>query len=277
MSLMSKLSMSLIAASLALSAGGFDLNAFIKKSVVTNRQVKINKVNVIAKKQVPGAADWTVYMVVMDLTYHKKSIKAPETIFVNEKAGLASMDIFQTASGKSLRRTIKPDLPDAYYDGAHLIYGNKDAAHKLVIFSDPDCPFCRQDVPRIIEDVKKNPTKLALYYYHMPLLKLHPVSDVLTRIMEVLQKQGKVDEAFKMYKLKINYRETNATKILAEAKKQFGIDIPEAEINKAEIKDAVKADTDKGTNMMVSGTPTIYYDGKFDNSRIQYKAAILGH
>ena len=277
MSLMSKLSMSLIAASLALSAGGFDLNAFIKKSVVTNRQVKVNKVNVVAKKPLPGAADWTVYMVVMDLTYHKKSIKAPETIFVNEKAGLATMDMFDTASGKSFRRTMKPDLPEAYYDDAHLIYGNKDAAHKLVIFSDPDCPFCRQDVPRIIEDVKKNPDKLALYYYHMPLLKLHPVSDVLTRIMEVLQKQGKIDEALKMYKLKINYRETNATKILAEAKKQFGIDIPEAEINKPEIKDAVKADTDKGTNMMVNGTPTIYYDGKYDNSRIQYKAAILGH
>ena len=277
MSLMSKLSMSLIAASLALSAGGFDLNAFIKKSVVTNRQVKVNKVNVVAKKPLPRAADWTVYMVVMDLTYHKKSIKAPETIFVNEKAGLATMDMFDTASGKSFRRTMKPDLPEAYYDDAHLIYGNKDAAHKLVIFSDPDCPFCRQDVPRIIEDVKKKPDKLALYYYHMPLLKLHPVSDVLTRIMEVLQKQGKIDEALKMYKLKINYRETNATKILAEVKKQFGIDIPEAEINKPEIKDAVKADTDKGTNMMVNGTPTIYYDGKFDNSRIQYKAAILGH
>jgi len=276
MSLMSKLSMSLIAASLTLSAGSFNLESFIKKSVVTNRQVTINKINVVAKKPLPKDADWTVYMVVMDLTYHKKNIKAPETIFVNEKSSLATMDMFDTASGKSFRRTMKPDLPEAYYDDAHLIYGNKDAAHKLVIFSDPDCPFCRQDVPRIIEDVKKNPDKLALYYYHMPLLRLHPVSDVLTRIMEVLQKQGKIDDALKMYKLKINYRETNATKILAAVKKQFGIDIPEAEINKAEIKDAVNADTDKGKKMMINGTPTVYYDGKFDDTRIQYKAAILG-
>ncbi len=277
MSLMSKLSMSLIATSLALSAGGFDLNTFIKKSVVTNRQVTVNKVNIIAKKPLPQASDWTAYMVVMDLTYQKKSIKAPETIFVNEKSGLATLNMFNATSGKSYRRTMKPDMPASYYDDAHLLYGDKNAPHKLVIFSDPDCPFCRKDVPGIIDDVKKNPTKLALYYYHMPLLKLHPVSDVLTRIMEVLQKQGKVDEALKMYKLKINYRETNATKILAEAKKQFGINLTEAEINKAEIKDAVKADSLKGTNLMISGTPTVYYDGKFDNSRIQYKSAILGH
>ncbi len=276
MSLMSKLSMSLIAASLALNAGGFDLNAFIKKSVVTNRQVKVNRINVITKKPVPGSPDWTIYMVVMDLTYHKKDIKAPETIFVNEKAGLATMDMFELRSGKSLRRSIKPDLPNTYYDDAHLLYGDKNAPHKLVIFSDPDCPFCRHDVPKIIADVKKNPTKLALYYYHMPLVKLHPVSGVLTRIMEVLQRQGKNDDAMKMYTLKINARENKAPKVLAAVKKQFGIDIPQSAIDDKAIKDAVQSDIDRGTHMMVNGTPTIYYDGQYDNSRIQYKAALIG-
>jgi len=276
MSLMSKLSMSLIAATFALSAGNFNLESFIKKSVVTNRQVKVNKVEVVAKKPLPGAADWTVYMVVMDLTYHKKSLKAPETIFVNEKAGLATMDMFNVQSGSSYRRSMKPDLPESYYNDAHLLFGDKDAEHKITIFSDPDCPFCREDVPKIIEDVKKNPKKLALYYYHMPLLKLHPVSDTLTRIMEVLQKQGKIEDAFKMYKLKINYRERNATKILAEVKKQFKLDISEDAINKKEIKDAVQADVDKGTRMMINGTPTVYFDGKYDKSRLAYKAAIIG-
>ncbi len=276
MSLMSKLSTITIAATLALSAGGFDLESFIKKSVVTNPQVKVNKIEVVAKQKIPGTTDWETYMVVMDLTYRKKNIKAPETIFVNEKAGLATMNMFDAQTGKNFRRSIKPDLPESYYDDTHLLYGNKDAKHKITIFSDPDCPFCREDVPKIIEDAKKHPDQLALYYYHMPLLKLHPVSDVLTRIMEVLQKQGKVDDAFKMYKLKINYRETNATKILAEVKKQFGIDISEAQINDPEIKKAVQADVDKGTRMMVNGTPTVYYDGKYDKSRLAYKAAIIG-
>ncbi len=274
MSLMSKLSMSLIAASLTLNAGGFDLKAFIKKSVVTNPQVKIKSIDVVEKKPLPGSPDWQAYMVVMDLEYHKKDIKAPETIFVNKKANLATTDLYDATTGKRYRRIMKPDLPESYYDDAHLMYGNKDAKHKVVIFSDPDCPFCRQDVPKIVDDVKKNPDKLALYYYHMPLLKLHPVSDALTRIMEVLQKQGRVDDAMKMYKLKIHYRETNATKILSEVKKQFGLDISEEDINKKEIKDAVKSDTDKGIRMMINGTPTVYYDGKFDDSRIQYKAAI---
>jgi protein-disulfide isomerase len=262
-------------ATLTLSAGGFDLEAFVKKSVVTNPQVKVNKIDIIEKRAIPGSPDWTAYMVLMNLKYHKKDIKAPETIFVNEKANLAATQLFDVRTGKDLRRVMKPDLPESYYDAGHLIYGNKDAKNKMVIFSDPDCPFCRQDVPKIIEDVKKNSEKIALYYYHMPLLKLHPVSDVLTRIMEVLQKEGKIDDAFKMYKLKINYREKNATKILTEAKKQFNLDISQEAINKQEIKDAVKSDTDKGKRLMINGTPTIYYNGKFDDTRIQYKAAII--
>ena len=276
MSLMSKLSMSLIAATLVLSAESFNLESFIKKGVVTNPRVKINSVEVVEKKPLPVDKNWTVYMVVMDLIYQKKPLKASETIFINEQAGLATMDMIDIKSGKSYRRIMKPDLPESYYDDAHLLYGNKDAKHKIVIFSDPDCPFCRQDVPRIIEDVKKHPDKLALYYYHMPLLKLHPVSDSLTRIMDVLQKQGRIDDAFKMYKLKINYRERNDDKVLAEVKKQFGIDLTKEAINKPEVKDAIKADMDKATRMMVNGTPTIYFDGKYDNSRIQYKSAIIG-
>jgi thiol-disulfide isomerase/thioredoxin len=273
---MSKLSTITIAATLALSAGGFDLNTFVRKHVVSNPKVKINGLETVAQQPVPGAADWQAHMIVMDLTYKGKKIKAPETIFVNEKSGLATMDLIDLKSGKNLRRILKPKLPESYYDDAHLLYGNKNAPHKLVIFSDPDCPFCRQEVPKIIKEVKNNPNKIALYYYHMPLVRLHPVSDVLTRIMEVLQKQGRIDDAFKMYKLKINYRETNATKILAEVKKQFDLAIDEAAINKPEIKEAVQSDVDKGTRMMINGTPTLYYDGEYDRSRIQYKAALIG-
>ena len=75
----------------------------------------------------------------------------------------------------------------------------------------------------------------------------------------------------KMYQLKINPRLKNEDKILAEVKKQLNIDIKKEDINKQEIKDAVKKDTDAGTKMMVRGTPTVYFDGKYDAGRSEYK------
>ncbi|NPA28167.1 MAG: DsbA family protein, partial [Epsilonproteobacteria bacterium] len=175
---------------------------------------------------------------------------------------------------KELGKDIRPELGSEYYDDAHLIAGNKNAEHKIVVFSDPQCPFCQQYVPKIYEDVKKNPDKFALYYYHMPLTRIHPVSDTLTRAMEHLQKQGKIDDAMKMYNLKIDVREKDEKKILAEIKKQFNIDIKPEDINKEEIKKAIKNDIYKANKAMITGTPTVYIDGKFDPSVTGYQKYI---
>jgi uncharacterized membrane protein len=105
----------------------------------------------------------------------------------------------------------------------------------------------------------------------MPLLRLHPVSDTLTRVMQKLQKEGKVGDAMKMYDLDINPRLKDEKKILAKIKKQFGIELKREDIDSKEIKDAVKRDREMGNRMMVSGTPTVYFDGKYDAGRSEYK------
>ncbi len=271
MSLMSKLLMSSIAASLVLSAESFDIAKFVKKNVVKNPQVKVNSVDTLSTKKIPGSNDWKAYLVIVNLSFRGKDIKEPMTIFVDEKSSLATMSLMNAKTGEDYQRTIKPSMPDSYYDEAHLIAGDKDAKHKMVIFSDPQCPFCIQYVPKTLKDFKDKKGDVALYYYHMPLLRLHPVADVLTRVMEVLQKQGKIDEAMSIYNLKISAKETNEDKILAELKKQLNIDLSKEEINKKEIKEAVKKDMEAAARMMIRGTPAVYFDGEFDGSREKYK------
>ena len=251
---------------------GFDVVKFVKKNLIRNPSVKVNSVEIVGTKTLKNSPDWKAYMVVMDISYGKKKhMKIPEMIFANPKENLVSMKLIDAKTGRDLSRSIKPDLPESYYDDAHLIAGNKNAPHKMVVFSDPQCPFCKGFVPGMLKEVKDHPDKVAVYYYHMPLLRLHPVSDALTRAMEVLNRQGRKDEAMKLYGLKINPRLKNEDRILAEVKKQLNIDISKEDINKDEIKKAVKADVDAGTRMMVRGTPTVYFDGKYDAGRSQYK------
>jgi predicted DsbA family dithiol-disulfide isomerase len=118
---------------------------------------------------------------------------------------------------------------------------------------------------------KENPDTFALYYYHLPLLRIHPVSDVLTRVMHLAQHEGKMDVLPKIYEMKIDARETNMKKILAEVKKQTGYSVTEKQVDAQKVKDAMKADSDAASEMMVSGTPTIYIDGKWDKMRNKYK------
>jgi len=272
MSLMSKLLVSSVVATMVAGATGFDIEKFVKSNVIKNPQVKINKISVINTKDIPGGSGWKAYLLTADLNFKGKNIKEPMTIFVDEKNNLATMSLLNATTGADYQKVLKPSIPADMYDDAHLMAGNKDAKHKVVIFSDPQCPFCISFVPGVIKDINENPDKVAVYYYHMPLLRIHPVSEVLTRVMEVLQKEGKKDLAMKVYQLKISAKEKNEDKILAALKKQLNIEVSKEAIAKPEILAAVKKDMADATAMMVRGTPTVYLDDEYDSTRDGYKA-----
>lgn len=272
MSLMSKLLMSSTVATMVVGATGFDIEKFVKTNVIKNPQVKVNKITVMSTKEIPGNSLWKAYLLTADLKFKGKDLKEPMTIFVDEKDNLATMSLLNAKTGMDYARVLKPTIPADMYNDAHLMLGNKDAKHKLVLFSDPQCPFCIRFVPGLVKEVRANPNNLAVYYYHMPLTRLHPVSEVLTRVMEVLQKEGKKDLALKIYSLKISPRETNEDKILAALKKQLNIVVTKEAISKPEIKEAVKKDMESAVKMMVRGTPTVYFDGEYDSTRNRYKA-----
>ena len=274
MSLMSKLLMSTLIATVALSAttDTKQLLKYVKKNVVKNPQVKVNGITIIEEKTHQNLPGWTVLLTTMDLTYQKKDMHIPETMFI--KDGLITGHLVNLKTGNDYRNEIKPTVPKSMYDDAYLLMGNRDAAHKILIFSDPQCPFCQEIVPEILKASKEHPEKIAVYYYHLPLLRIHPVSDVLTRVMHVAQQEGKTDVIEKIYTLKINPRETNVTKILAAVKKHTGYSVTTAQIDAKEVKEALKADVDASSRMMVSGTPTIYIDGEWDKLRDNYKKLI---
>ena len=276
MSLMSKLLMSTVLATAILSANTQPDNKllvkYVKRSVVKNPQVKVKGVTVLESKTDERLPGWTILLTTMDLEYQKKEIHAPEMMFV--KDGLITGHLVNLKTGNDYRDEIKPSVPQSYYDDAHMMFGNKDAEHKVLIFSDPQCPFCQEIVPEIFKASKENPTKIAVYYYHLPLLRIHPVSDVLTRVMHVAQHEGKMDVVEKIYSLKIDPRETDMKKILAAVKSHTGYSVTAAQVEATEVKAAMHADELAASKMMVSGTPTIYVDGQWDKMRDGYKKLI---
>ena len=263
MSLMLKLSTTILATTL-LATANFDLETYVKKDLIKNPNIKVNGVQLLEKRDINATKDWKAYMFLMDLNVKGKDGNYPEMVFVNEKAGLTTMDLYDLKTHKQIGKNFRPNVTIEYYNNDHLIAGTKDAKHKLVVFSDPKCPFCQRYVPDIYKTVKEHPDMFALYYYHMPLTNIHPVSAVLTRVMEVLQKQGKFDEAFKMYSSSVAINERDEQKVLDSVNKQFKLNITKAQIDDPKIKAAIKHDTAMATKVMLKGTPTVYLDGKYD-------------
>ena len=273
---MSKLLMSTVAVTVALSANvqpdTKKLIRYVKKAVVKNPEVEVKGVTIIESKTDDRLPGWTILLTTMDLEYQKKELHVPEMMFV--KDGLITGSLVNMKTANDYRDEIKPTVPQSYYNDAHLLFGNKDAAHKILIFSDPQCPFCQDVVPKIFKASKENPANIAVYYYHLPLLRIHPVSGILTRIMHLAQNEGKSDVVEKMYSLKINPRETDMTKVLAAVKAHTGYSTTAAQVNAKEVIEAMQADEMASGRMMVSGTPTIYIDGEWDKMRNGYEKLI---
>ena len=280
MSLMSKLLSLAVVTTLTVSAGSDadDVKSYVKNYMVQNKQVKVTSVDIIDKKLLDEPKGWEVYFVNIHANVKKSptvfdKVTVPETLFV--KDGYTVPTLVNLETGEDYKTVLKPELKVDVYNAEHLLVGNKDAKHKLVIFSDPQCPFCQQKVPEIYKAVAANPDTFALYYYHLPLLRIHPVSDIITRAMLVAQGKGVTnDKLIEMYALKVNSREVNATKVLGQIKQQFNIDVTEAEINDENISKKITFDRDMATKSMVTGTPTVYVDGKWDPSRNKYKKLI---
>ncbi len=274
MSLMSKLLIAMIVATATLNANisEAELVKYFKRFVVKNPSVKVNGVEILDMRAIEGHPGWEAYLTNMKLNFNGQDASVPQTVFV--KDDLATSMLVDIKTGKDFTNELKPKVPASMYDDAHLLFGNKDAQHKLLIFSDPQCPFCMEVVPEMMKVAKEHPDKVAVYYYHMPLLQIHPVSGILTRVMYAAQEQGKNDVVLKLYSLKINPDETNVDKVLEAVKSYSGFVVTKEEIEQQKVKDALRADEKAATKMMVTGTPTVYVDGEWDKQRDKYKSLV---
>ena len=75
-----------------------------------------------------------------------------------------------------------------------------------------------------------------------------------------------------MYKTKVDPREKDIEKILREFNKVVGSNVTQQEIMSASVNAHILHDQEVARKVFVSGTPTIYVDGKIDKTRKLYKS-----
>lgn len=243
---------------------------YAKKKFSANERVQIKEISVGMKKELEDG--WYGYILEINAQFDGKNVRAKDVIFTN--GTLVSSELINMKDNNSYKDIMKPLLSEKYYNPKHLIAGNANAKHKIVVFSDPLCPFCIEYVPELIKDVKKNPQKFALYYYHFPLLRLHPDANVITKAMHIATTQGVKDVTLKTYTAEF-YKHLKANKnpdqaVLNAFNNALGTKITLAQINDPMVHKAISYDVMMGEEAMVEGTPTVFFDGMYDKTRYQY-------
>lgn len=246
---------------------------FENNRISQNPNVEVLNVDISFKKQMP-LKDWYGYIlnVQAEVQASKDSTKVvnvKDILFTNGE--YVSLDLIDLKTGKSLKSEVSPKLTSNYYNKEKLIAGNHNAKDKIVIFSDPLCPFCMDYVPDVIEYVNKNSKNIALYYYHFPLLRIHPAAGPLSKIMEIAKHKNIKDLELKVYSIDwdkyFNSKSIDEKKILESFNKEFKTNITLEELKKVDIQSDIKM----GDDVMVQGTPTIFINGQKDNTKLKYQ------
>jgi thiol-disulfide isomerase/thioredoxin len=258
-----------------------EIKFYIKKYVEKKTHAKVEKVDIISHYKIPDAKGWSVYFL---------TIKAKVKVGGKEQNAILNQSLFVKGdritlklikkgkigkNGKRKRdidysKTLKPKVPQDAYDREHLILGSPNAPHKIVFFSDPFCPYCKNVVIDIVNVVDKNPNIYGLYYYHLPLVRIHPASEMVSRAMLVFQKRGDIRNMLKLYRLLVEPEEKDLNKILEAIKQKTGVKLTKKDLYAKDITDALKRDLKMKERLQVTGTPTIFLDGMWDKQRNQF-------
>lgn len=262
---------SILISSLNASNIDSDVLAFEKNRFSSNKSIKILSLSISLKEKMP-IDNWYGYIINLKAKVQGKEINAKDMIFSNGE--VIAPDLLDIKTGKSLKELLSPKLSNKYYDKNHLIEGSLSAKNKIVIFSDPLCPFCISYIPDVINYVKNN-KNIALFYYHFPLLQIHPAAELISKTMLLAHQKNIKDVELKIYQANFekyfDVQEKDQQKILKAVNKVLNSTISMKEINNTKLDLEINKDIRLGREVMVEGTPTIFINGKIDNSKLKYE------
>lgn len=245
---------------------------FEKKRFSQNPRVEVDDLSIFMKKEL-AQKGWYGFIVDIKATMAGNKVNAKDIVFSNGE--VISSELFDLKTGKSLKDVMTPKLTEKYYDKKRLIAGNHNAKDKIVVFSDPLCPFCMDYVPDVIKHVKKYEDKIALYYYHFPLLAIHPAAAPLVKLMAKAKNDGIKDIEQKVYSVfwdeKFSSKVKDETIVIDAFNKVFKTSYTKEDINSKKINEEIFEDVSMGENVLVQGTPTVFINGEQDKSKLKYE------
>ncbi|MEA3228948.1 MAG: DsbA family protein [Campylobacterota bacterium] len=271
-----KLSATALLLSSTLFAGQSEkVQEFLEEKFTENPNIISIDVQVVDTVNVKDLKGWDAVVVNLDATVKAKpenrKIKQKMIWFTNGQ--VITRELTDLNTGLELADMISPSFKAEHYKKENLIYGDENAKHKVAIFSDPLCPFCKDFVPEAINYMKKYPKTFAVYYYHLPLERIHPAAVQLTQAAVAAKLQGYKDVTLKLYEVNVKGREKSTAKILKLFNEEFKTDIKESDLKSKKVKQHLQSDLDIASDLMVNGTPTIFFDGKIDKTKKKYKEA----
>ena len=184
--------------------------------------------------------------------HQEESVLVSDNYMVSDAINLKDMS---TLRGKLVH------FDKSIYAKDHLLFGDMNAKNKIVVFSDPFCPICRDEFPKIKEKLQDKDA--ALFMYQIPLERLHPAAK--TTILHILASKDKnaaIEKVYNAQDAKLIYQKTDFDTINKWFTKVTGEKISYNEVFSEENKKKLQQNIEFAKKLRVSGTPFIFKNGQ---------------
>jgi protein-disulfide isomerase len=150
-------------------------------------------------------------------------------------------------------------ISDIKLEGAPL-RGTANAPITIVEFSDMQCPFCAREATVLQQVLADYPGRVQWIFKNFP-LSFHINAPLAHEAVMAAGAQGKFWE---MHDLIFANQKTMARGDLDRFARQIGLDMQrfDADLDGSKYHDRIQADQDEGERLNVSGTPTIFLNGR---------------
>lgn len=196
--------------------------------------------------------------------------------YLAEKAEQAAQDEFYAALEQRFSVTYRfgPYRIDVAADGFPS-YGPTDAPVTLVEFSDFECPYCALLLPTL-EQVKEHYDRKVRIVYRQHPLRSHPFAWKAAEASLCADEQG---EFWPMHDTMFAEQEALAVPDLKEMARRLGLDGKAFDqcLDSHRYHEAVQADIRAGAVAGVSGTPSLFVNGRFVEGAVPFSelAAVI--
>lgn len=153
-------------------------------------------------------------------------------------------------------------------DIADHVFGKKDSKVTLIEYGDYQCPGCGSAFPNLKEVTEKYKGQLAFVFRNFPLTSLHANARAAAAAAEAAGLQGKYWEMHdKLYEGQKSWESLNAsqrTDFFVSYASDLGLDTAKfkKDLSDQNVSKKIEFDTALGKKANVTGTPSIFLNGK---------------
>lgn len=230
---------------------------------------------IIAKNKIPNT-NWTEYLTIVQI---EKTRKLRDSIYEEEPKVIVEIaqtiftdgffvtgDIYDPNNNKFLSEIYRPTPGRETSIIDRLIYGDLNASNKIIIYTDPLCKTCKEEVPSLLKKINSNKTStFSVFLVVLPLKKIYPASETLSKIILYELSSGDKSMVSKIFEVDIDPTLSNEDRILGIVNDKMKTNLSKEKINSKNILAKLEKDRKNATSFMVNKTPTIFLNGVKSN------------